>query len=164
MLIMICGLPGTGKSLLGKEIEKRTRAFLLRTDEVRKRITENPEYSEKEKEEVYRTFFMIAEYLAKSGKDVILDGTFYRKEYRKMAAELAKDLSEELKIIECTNLEERVKRKMEERKDISDADFSVYGKIKKMWEPITEEHLILKMNEFFDDREKGMEIVMGYIS
>jgi len=164
MIILVCGLPGTGKSLLGKEIEKRIDAFLLRTDEVRKKLSCSPEYSDESKKEVYRIFFLIAGYIIRTGKNVILDGTFYREEYRKMAGNLADEFNEDLKIIECTNIEERIKRKMEEREDISDADFSVYRKIKKVWEPVKEEHLVIKMNEFFADRESGIKIVMDYIS
>lgn len=164
MIILICGLPGTGKSSLGKEICERTGAVLIRTDGIRKRIRDKPSYSEDDKNSVYSVFFTVAEYVLKSGKDVILDGTFYRAEYRKMAVDLAESTGNEIRMIECLNNEKRIKKHIKSRKDLSDADFAVHLKVRDMWEPIEEEHLKVRMEDFFDDKENTMEKIIGYIS
>ena len=163
MIILVCGLPGTGKSSLGKRISEKNGFVHLRTDEIRKKIYDKPEYTDKSKETTYRAFFLIAEYLLKSNKSCILDGTFYMEKYRKSVFDLSKNTNHPLKIIECVNDEERIKRKIKERNDVSDADFSVYLKIKDLWEPIEEEHMTIRMDEFFDDKISGMKKVMDYI-
>ncbi|NIO20207.1 MAG: AAA family ATPase [Candidatus Aenigmarchaeota archaeon] len=153
MLYIVCGLPGTGKTTMAKKIADHTKSFVLNTDIIRKRIMEDPKYTEHEKELVYKLLFDMAEKFLATGKNVILDGTFYRKELRERAKEIAKKTKNKFKIIEIKCSEEIIRKVMKERKKkkiASDADFAVYKKMKKVFEPIREKHLVLNTSKGFD--------------
>jgi len=154
MLIIVCGLPGTGKTTLSKRIADETKSFLLNTDVIRKKITEDPKYTEREKSLIYELLFEMAEKFLLTGKNVILDGTFYREELRERAKEIARNTRNKYKIIEIICDEKLIKKAMVERKKdrkcVSDADFDTYNKIKKQFEPIREKHLVLDTSKGFD--------------
>ncbi len=144
MLILVCGLPGTGKSTVARQISEKAGAPILRTDAVRKEITEKPEYSEEEKRKVYEELFRRAESLLRKGKNVIIDGTFYKKTLRNRVSEISERTGKELKMIECVSPEDVIRKRISGgREDESEADFGVYEKIRDQWEPIESEHITL---------------------
>lgn len=146
MLVLVCGLPGTGKSTIARNLASRMNAAILRTDSVRKELIEKPEYSDEEKELVYRTTLLIAKYLLSAGKSVIIDGTFYKKSLRARAYEVAEKTGSALEIIECTCPEDVIIKRMKRRKGreaLSDADYEVYRKIKEEFEPIERKHVVI---------------------
>ncbi len=140
MLIIVCGLPGTGKTTVAKKIVTKIGGILLRTDVIRKELIEKPTYSEEEKQTIYSELFLRAKELIKNGKDVILDGTFAKKKNR----EKAKEISKEQIIVEIICPENIIKERIEKRiGDESEANFIHYLKYKKFFEEITEEHIII---------------------
>lgn len=150
MLILVCGLPATGKSNLARSLAKRLKAQVLNTDIVRKELFEKPTYSNEEKELVYDVTFLIARYLLFNRRNVIIDGTFYKKRLRDRVREIAKIVGTRFKIVECACPEDVVRERMERRakrkRTLSDADFEVYEKIKAEFEPIKEEHIVVHTN------------------
>lgn len=142
MLVLVIGLPGSGKSTVARALAKEIKAKILRTDEIRKTLIQSPNYGEREKEMVYDAMLSTAEQLLKNDENVILDATFYREELRSRAKNLAEKLKKKFFIIECRAHEEIIKRRMEKRKKsikrLSDADFEVYKKLKEKFEPVKE--------------------------
>jgi predicted kinase len=139
MLIIVCGLPGSGKSTLSALLAEKLPAVHLNSDPIRKRMFEKPDYTEEEKRKVYAEMRRQAEELLKEGKNVILDATFYRKEYRGMMAGIAEEAGAKVFLIKCTLSEEEIRRRLEERKkgeSVSDADYEVYRGLKGQFEPI----------------------------
>jgi predicted kinase len=153
MLTIVCGLPGTGKTTIAKMIADETKSFLLNTDIIRKKIIEDPKYTEREKSLIYNLLFEMAEKFLVTGKNVVLDGTFYRKDLRDRAKEIAKKTRNKFRIVEITCDERMIRKGMEKRKkkgSVSDADFEIYKRIKKVFEPIKEKHLVLDTTKGFD--------------
>ena len=145
MLILICGLPATGKSTVARQLAKVLDAELLRTDIIRKEVIKNPLYTEEEKEQIYRTIFLIADYLIKADVNVIIDGTFYRDRLRNRAREIAKKRGKRFFLIVTRCPEDIVLKRLESRRQNlrspSDADVDVYYKIKGIFEEIQGEHI-----------------------
>ena len=127
MIIIICGLPGVGKTTLAKEIAPLVNAVLLSTDKIRKELLSRPTYGRGERKLIYNGMILIAKYLHNAGINCILDATFTRESSR---LEIKKKLglaSKDFHIIECICPEDIILSRLQERKyDYSDADFSVY--------------------------------------
>lgn len=145
MLILLTGLPGTGKSTLGKNISKKIKGVILQTDAIRKKIVREPKYTDEEKEIVYNTLFLIARYLLMARINVILDGTFYKKELRERVYNLAQDTRHKMVIIEAVTpnniIKIRMKRREKRGRGLSDADYEVYKQLKEDYEPISRRHI-----------------------
>jgi len=145
MLVVLCGLPGTGKTTLAQKLAKRMNAALLRTDVIRKQILKRPLYTEKEKETVYREMFRRAKEHMLCNGVVILDGNFYKKSLRRQAKKIAEQMNEKFVLIECVLSEDLVRHRIASRGRSDDSDatsMQIYYKIKDRWEPIEEPHLV----------------------
>ncbi|PSQ47007.1 kinase, partial [Halobacteriales archaeon SW_6_65_15] len=56
-LIVVCGLPGVGKTTVAEAIAERVDGRLLRTDVIRKEIISDPDYTAEESRMVYGELF-----------------------------------------------------------------------------------------------------------
>lgn len=144
MLYMVCGLPGTGKTSVAKELASLTGGLVLRTDEIRKRILADPKYTPAEKQRVYDAMFRTAESMLRTGMDVILDATFYKNDQRDAVRKIAQKTGGKLIIIEARCDEKTVFARLRKRRGgLSDADYAIYKKIKLEWEPGLGKHAII---------------------
>jgi predicted kinase len=144
MIIIICGLPGVGKTTLAKELAPLVNAVLLSTDKIRKELFSRPTYGRGERKLIYDVMILIAKYLHKAGINCILDATFTRESSR---LEIKKKLglaNKDFQIIECMCPEDIILSRLRERKyDYSDADIAVYRNMKRIYEPVNEEHMTI---------------------
>ncbi|MCK4555819.1 MAG: AAA family ATPase, partial [Candidatus Aenigmarchaeota archaeon] len=147
MLIIFSGLPATGKTTLARKVAEKTGAIILRTDVIRKEMFTEPKYIEEEKEQVYNEMFSRAEKFLIKGQVVILDANFYLQSLRDRAGDVARQSGKKFFIVECILDEEKVLERMKERpakQDASDANsIEIYHRIKKLWEPIREPHIVI---------------------
>jgi predicted kinase len=143
MLIIISGLQGTGKTTIAKIISKKLEMRLLRTDILIKKSFPDIKYTLREIELVYKEFFSQAEKILKDKKNLILDATFYKKNYRTQAEKLAKKFKIKFIIMEVICSEENIKKRIKNRKDESDADFNIYKKYRNNFEQIKKSHFII---------------------
>lgn len=158
-LILVCGLQGTGKTTVAEKIAEKTGALLFSTDAIRKDLISEPKYTEKEKKLVYGLMFDMAEKFLNTVKDVVLDGTFYRKVLRDRVRDLAKKTGSDFHLVEVVCSEETVKQRMrerEKRKSLSDADFRVYKKTSKQFQPVKGKHITVDTDK---DWNKQLERV-----
>ncbi len=83
LVLWITGLPGSGKSTIADAVKQRHPGFVvLRMDDLRKVVTPRPTYSEEERDLVYRSLVFSAKLLAGLGRDVIIDATGNRRQWR----------------------------------------------------------------------------------
>jgi len=85
--VWITGLPGSGKSSIAKELQqrvlkRRVKSRILSSDELRKRITPAPKYTEEERDLVYEMLALTAKNLTDEGVNVVIDATGNRRRYR----------------------------------------------------------------------------------
>ncbi|MES3161116.1 MAG: AAA family ATPase [Halorubrum sp.] len=142
-LVVVCGLPGVGKTTVAKRIANHVDAEILRTDVIRKELFPNPTYADEETEAVYAELIARARDRVTDGDAVVLDATFadarFREDVRQMAQAAAAGF--ELVKVECA--ESVVKRRIERRDGISDADFDIHLRFKQLFDGIDADHRVV---------------------
>ena len=142
MVILVMGLPGSGKSYFASRLAEALGADYFNSDRIRKEMITRRNYSEQEKERVYDEMLLRMEKSIKQNKDTILDATFYRKKIRrKFSSKIPRSVN--MAIIEVTASEPVIQKRLSRTREFSEADFEVYQAIQKEWEPIVEKHLVL---------------------
>ncbi|MBI5061418.1 MAG: adenylyl-sulfate kinase [Candidatus Aenigmarchaeota archaeon] len=86
-VIWLTGLPGSGKSAISRELlellrEQGVKCEYLKLDKFRKTIVRKPHYDVEERDFVYSILIEDATELAKKNKNVLIDATGYKKEWR----------------------------------------------------------------------------------
>lgn len=85
--IWLTGIPSSGKSTIAKRLKEKLKAHgidveILESDEVRKRLTPRPTYTEEERDAFYSALTFIGELLVKHGVNVVFDATAHKRAYR----------------------------------------------------------------------------------
>ncbi|MFH0884164.1 MAG: AAA family ATPase [Candidatus Micrarchaeota archaeon] len=163
MLIIICGLPGSGKTTLAKSLSKRFAAVHVSSDITRKSMYQKPTYSEEEKAKVYANMVEEAKELLRQGRDVIADATFYRASERQRFLSLADEAGTEAFVIMTILSEEEIRKRLSRRKKggPSDADFSVYFKVKGLFEELEGRHLVVDSSLRERDKVRMVQDFIG---
>lgn len=161
VLVMVMGLPGSGKSFFAKALAKEIGAQYLGSDELRKELGLMGNYSLDNKLAVYQEMFLRAKKIHNSGRSVVLDGTFFLQQVRDLVIFLAKSLSWRLAIIHIQAEEELITKRLSKPREDSEADLDVYQKIKSEFEPIIEKHLLIQSKDGFI--EESVEKAINFI-
>jgi len=144
MLIILTGLPGTGKSTVAAALARELGAVVLSTDKIRAESRKRPGFSRSEKGSVYERLIVRAKRGLEAGRSVVLDGTFYTESLRRAAAAAGRGTRASVFTVEVVSPVPAVKRRMERRlrtaKGIRPAGFEVHGFIRKSFEPVRGRH------------------------
>lgn len=140
-LVVVCGLPGVGKSTVAHTVAERLGAEVLRTDAVRKELFDDPQYTDAETDAVYDELLLRARKRLQSAEQVVLDATFKSRARRKDARELAADAEAAFHLIRVDCDADTVERRIATRDDISDADFDIHLEFKERFERIEMDHI-----------------------
>jgi len=142
LIVLICGLPGVGKTTIAKNLAPLIDAVILSTDKIRKELIPNPTYTKEERKLIYDVMVLIAAHLQNSGINIILDATFNKEYFRNKVKQRIRVPRDEFFIIECVCPEDIIFSRIKNRKeDYSDADISVYKKMKKIYESVEADHI-----------------------
>lgn len=146
-MVVITGLPGTGKSTLAAALAAELKAHHLNTDKIRTEMNLRGKYDARTKKRIYDEMLYQAEALLKKNLPVIVDGTFYQQKLRNRFLRLARRLGKEIRWIELRAKEKVIRERVAEKRQYSEADFEVYHKIKSIYEPLEQAHLVLWSDE-----------------
>jgi len=147
MIVVVFGLPGSGKSYFASRLARLLKAEYINSDIARKKMFYKRTYTIEEKMIVYNKMREQMLEAIKHNKDVVLDATFYRNDMRQKFLEGRKNIDSVI-FIEVRAEEYVVGKRLEGKRKDSEADFEVYKKIKTEWEPLTDEHLILESTDY----------------
>jgi uncharacterized protein len=150
-LVIVGGLPGTGKSALAQGLARAASFELIRSDVVRKELAGllrhepaplhlreeiyTPEWNDRTYVECLRR----AKELLFQGKRVIVDATFREESRRRNFLDAARGCAVRGLMLLCEAKPETVRLRLEKRRsDPSDADWSVFSRMVECWEEIGE--------------------------
>jgi len=142
MIIIVMGLPGSGKSYFASRLAALIGADYINSDRVRTGLFSRTTYSQKEKLMVYEEMLARAVRAVHKDKHVILDATFYTNYSRNLFSAALQDL-DELSFIEVVADERLIRERLSSPREDSDANYGIYMEIKEEWEPFNEPHLVL---------------------
>lgn len=153
MIILVAGLPGSGKSYFAERLAGRLDAKYVNSDRVRMELHASGEYSVKDKLVVYKEMLLKTMKAIEDEKHVVVDATFYHHIMREMFLRLAEGYKKEIRLIEVVADEAIIRERLKRPRKYSEADFAVYERLRDDFEGITMPHLVL---ESTDDNLKEM--------
>ncbi|MFB6234491.1 MAG: AAA family ATPase [Halopenitus sp.] len=139
-LVVVCGLPGVGKTTVANRVARLVDGDVLRTDAVRKDLFPEPKYTEAESRAVYRELLARAATRLADEESVVLDATFKRRRTRRNAQGLARAAGVPFRTIKVECDESVVERRIANRDGLSDADFEIHRKFRREFDRIEVQH------------------------
>lgn len=153
MVIIVFGLPGSGKSYFASRLASKIGADYVNSDRIRKEMFKQRTYSDQEKKAVYNEMLAKMKEAVQQNSDIVLDATFHKNETRKIFVDEMKD-KDGIHFIEVQADENIIRERLKKERQYSEADFEVYQLVKQHNEPLKEPHLLLKST----DKEVGKNL------
>jgi predicted kinase len=149
-LLMMVGLPGTGKSSIVEGLSKFMSFVVISTDNIRLHLRDQPTYTAAEMMLVYEVCYSIIESRLREGQRVIFDGSNYLAARRQHLMKIGKRVGAPVAVCYVQAAQEAIRERLYKRNsgqrretDLSDADWSVYTWMVEAQEPVVGKHLIL---------------------
>lgn len=149
-LLLMAGLPGSGKSSIVHELNKLLPFVVISTDWMRVQLRNQPVYTTSEQEKVYELSYALIVCRLKMGQRVVFDASNYLAARREYVLNLAKGCGAPVAIALVQAAQETIRQRLQQRMsgkrhngDLSDADWSVYKWMVEKQEPIVGPHIIL---------------------
>ncbi len=147
MVIVVTGLPGSGKTTFAEALATRLDALYLGTDKIRQEAGLAGKYGDSQKQLVYAMLLDSLEKALLQGKNVVVDGTFYKESLRSMLSETAGRYTDALFWVEISADPLIIRARMQQPRQYSEADFLIFEKIQADYEPLQVPHLKLESDQ-----------------
>ena len=146
VLVVVSGLPGTGKSYFCSRLAERLPSIILESDALRKTLFPQPSYSQTESTRLFKTIRLLVERLLKRGLSLILDATNLSERYREYFYSIADRLDVKLVLVSVEAppflVKERLEARLKNPQEKSDASWEVYQKMSYSVEKIIRKHYV----------------------
>ena len=166
-LIVLTGLPGTGKSFFARALANRMPFLILESDRLRKALAPKPRYTSRESARLFSAcHYLIGQYLT-DGRRIIFDATNLRESHRQPLCTLANSMNTPIAVVRLTAPEQIVRHRLAERitgangLDYSDADWRVYRRMLPTEESVDRECLTVDSSQ---DISPALEQVIRLVS
>jgi len=147
IFIAVSGLPGTGKSYFCSKLAEKLPLVTLESDALRKALFPSPGYSQRESSRLFRACHLLIERLLRKGVSLILDATNLSERYREHLYSIADRLNVKLILVRVEAppqvVRERLKSRLKNPKNKSDADWEVYQRMKSSVQKIYRNHYVV---------------------
>ena len=153
LLLLMCGLSGSGKSYIAERLVPRLPAVRVRSDILRKaragiasdHRSNSPVdgglYTKGRSQAVYAEILRVSEELLREGETVLVDATFLDRRWRSAFQSAAGKLGTDCLIVYCrasqATLEDRVRTREQEGDVVSEAGIEVLRRQQSRFDPIS---------------------------
>jgi predicted kinase len=152
-LIVVSGLPGTGKSFFCRKLAERLSFLVLASDTLRKILFPSPQYHESENKRLFSACHILIEELLRKGIPVIFDATNLLEHHREYFYRAAERAGAKLILVYVEAPSEVVRQRLLAREKTtmpqcdSEAGWEVYNKMKPRRERISRNHLVVDTSQ-----------------
>jgi predicted kinase len=144
LIIMLVGLPGSGKSTFARRLAPRIGAVVLESDVNRRLLFGTPSHSAAESRALFRTIHAAARTLLERGYPVIIDATNLKESARRPVIALADSLGIRLFIVQLEAPDPVVRERLVHRGALPDghlaAGVEVYEQMAETSQPLLHDH------------------------
>ena len=119
-LVVLTGLPGSGKSTFARRLAPLIDAVVLESDALRRLLFETPQHAQNESKRLFRAIQAVTFRLLLDGRNVIVDATNLRETHRKPYVEIAATTGASLQVVHLTAPEEVILNRLAHRRDVLD--------------------------------------------
>lgn len=148
-LVILSGLPGSGKSWMARRIAERTGLPIVGSDDVRRRLRPARTYSAAESALVYDTCRRIVEIALRAGGGAVIDATNLREQTRRDWKALAERWEAAFALVMMyasrpVTLQRLSLRAFEPDPAHSEATYEVYERLRPTFEPTRLRHVAVE--------------------
>ncbi len=143
MLLLLAGLPGTGKTTVACAFAALSGATHFNSDTLRRELGLMGRYAPGDKEKVYAALLQRARKALLRGETVVVDSTFFKEIIRAPFRALAAECGVPLRWVEVQAEEQTLRDRLSHPRPDSEADFGVYENIRDQFEPLPTDRLII---------------------
>ncbi len=144
MLLLITGLPGSGKTTIARAFAALTGARHFNSDALRRELGLMGHYHLEDKEKVYASLLQHARESLERGETVVVDSSFFKESIREPFRALAVECGVPLRWVEARASEDTLRERLSHPRPDSEADFKVYEQIRDQFEPLPDDRLIIQ--------------------
>jgi adenylylsulfate kinase len=164
MIVIMAGLPGTGKSTLARALAARVDGAVLDKDEIRRALfpAADIKFSTEQDDFCMEVMLETAEYLLRRNpaRHVFLDGRPFSRSYQiERVIAYAAGLGQSWRILECVCSESTARQRIEKQEHpAANRDFALYLRVKERFEEIGFKKTVMDMERTLEQCvESAME-------
>jgi predicted kinase len=160
MLVIMAGLPGTGKSTLARELARRTEGFVLDKDPIRTVLFGGEvEYSTEQDDFVVNIMLQTAAWVLARDRErvVFLDGrVFSRNSQLHRVKDFAEKLGIDWRVIECVCSVQTARLRLEQDAEngnhvAGNRTFELYHEVQQQFEPIPQPKKVINTDRRLEE-------------